>query len=500
MAGTAYGVVIGVETYSVSGMTPVAYAHADAKAFAETLTDHLDVPARNVSLWLDGDATRTNLEIELPAIVDRLGEEDSFHFYYAGHGFWCGGSNRLTAWDTHPHHLYGTTVDLERILLAPLRSSPCRSSLVFIDACADRIVAPTAPSRDVTSDMDEAQFRAFVADVEHVAAFFACSRGQRSRSLPALGHGIWSHHLLRALQGLEPKAAKKGVVTGYSLSEYLKEAVPRYIREQTKITGHQTPYGLFGSAGDFLIRDMPVATPAPAGLTAIVPDFAAAFFRSIETRRFDRLPGFSKAKKHTVPDRVTDSADGWAQRLLNEEVQEELQTVNDNAKRILKLGRRDVSLNAGTGEGSVDTDLFRYEIVSGQWGGDPGKAYVQREIVLRVSPSDLDEDFDDIFPEAVDRIVVPFSGGKEFYDDLADALEAIERAGGGSFQEDVRTKVLTLTLADRSSLTFDTGRRTMTIRPPSPSGCLDVVAKLGKGSFATLLGGAPLMIGSRGSE
>jgi hypothetical protein len=500
MAGTAYGVAIGMEDYAIAKMNPTRFARADAQAFADVLTGHLGVPAANVTVWLDAAVNASNLSIELPAIIDGLGAEDRFYFFYAGHGFWTSGSSRLTVYDTHPDNLFGSTVELERALLKPLRTSPCRSSLVFIDACAQELFDPTVASRDIVSPMSEAEFRKFIKDTEHAAAYFACSRKEKSHSTAALGHGIWTHHLLRALRGEEPKAARKGLVTGHSLLDYLKAEVPRFITRETTIKARQTPYGLLGAPGDFPIRDMPVATPAPAGLTAIVPNFAAAFFRSIETKGFAALPGFSKAKKHTVPDRDSDSANGWAQRLLNEEVQEELQTVNDNAKRILELGRRDVSLNAGVGEGSVDTELFRYEIVTGQLQGDPGKAYVQREIVLRVPPSDLGEDFDDIFPEAVDRIVVPFSGGKEFYEDLADSLEAIERAGGGSFQEDVRMKVLTLTLADRSALIFDTNRKTMTIRPPSPAGCLDVVAKLGQGSFAKLLGGAPLMIGTSTAE
>ncbi len=55
-------------------------------------------------------------------------------------------------------------------------------------------------------------------------------------------------------------------------------------------------------------------------------------------------------------------------------------------------------------------------------------------------------------------------------------------------------------LADESALTFNTHRKTMTIRPPSPSGCLDIIATLGQGSFAKLLGSAPLAIGTREKE
>ena len=192
MAGSAYGVVVGVQEYGIAGMSPVKHAHDDARDFADVLRHQLKVPPDNIFLWLDRDANRTNLELELPAIVGRLSEDDRFSFFYAGHGLWSGGSNRLTAWDTHPHYLHGTTVELEPVLLRPLRANSCRSSLVFIDACAAEIIDPLAASRDVIAPMDDKQFRTFVEDTEHTADFFACSPRQNSYSLAALGHGIWS--------------------------------------------------------------------------------------------------------------------------------------------------------------------------------------------------------------------------------------------------------------------------------------------------------------------
>lgn len=497
MAGTAYGVVVGMQDYSIPRMPSVRFARADAEAFAGVLTGHLGVPPGNVTVWLDANVNMSNLTIELPAIVSSLRADDRFYFFYAGHGLWTSGSSRLTVYDTHPENLFGSTVELEKALLMPLRTSPCRASLVFIDACAQEIVDPTVASRDITTPMSEAEFRKFIADTEYAAAYFACSRKEKSHSTAALGHGIWTHHVIRALKGLEPLAAIKGIVTGQSLLNYLKSEVPRFIRDQTQIRAQQTPYGLIGASGDFEIASLPVKPASPPGLTIIKPDFASASFRSSETRPFDRLPGFSKARRNTVPDNESDSANGWAQRLLGPEVQSELQTVHDNAKRILGLKRKEISIDVGGGEGSVAADSFRFEITTGQSSRDPGKAFVLREIILRVPAGDLPDDFDDIFPEDVDRIVVPISGDGAYYEDLADALEEMADAGGGQFDEDKSAKVLKLTLQDGSSLSFDTKRNVMTIKPPSPAGCLAVVAKLGTGSFAKLLGSGPLLIGSR---
>jgi hypothetical protein len=81
----AYAVVVEIEQYQQSGMEGVDYAHADARDFVDVLVERIDVPKENVDLWLDQDATDSRFENDLKYNVSRLGRDDRFYFFYAGH-------------------------------------------------------------------------------------------------------------------------------------------------------------------------------------------------------------------------------------------------------------------------------------------------------------------------------------------------------------------------------------------------------------------------------
>jgi hypothetical protein len=72
----------------------------------------------------------------------------------------------------------------------------------------------------------------------------------------------------------------------------------------------------------------------------------------------------------------SESAASWARRLLGEEIAEEVQAVYEQAKRILKLKSREISKDEDEGVGSVDTEIFRWEISAGQSRDEPGEAAI----------------------------------------------------------------------------------------------------------------------------
>jgi hypothetical protein len=249
--------------------------------------------------------------------------------------------------------------------------------------------------------MHPRQFEEFIAKSKFTAAFFACSPREKSYSTPALGHGIWTHHLLRALGGDEPDAVvKQKWITGESLRDYLNQAVPRFIRKNTNIKEHQQPYGLIGASGTFSLAQVRERAK-PGNELRLQPDFAGEYFRGEEMRPFKSLPGFSPSKRHRVPDGVSDSADDWARRLLSDEIAEEVQTVYEHARDVLKLKSSDVDKQEGTGTGTVDTEFFRFSVEAGQSKKDHREAVVRREIQLRVPHADLPDEFDDIFRKLV---------------------------------------------------------------------------------------------------
>jgi hypothetical protein len=267
----SYAVLIGIETYQKQGISSVQFAQADAAAMKDVLVQDLGVPVENITLWLDSDATRSALENDLPYTIRQLSPGDRFIFFYAGHGFYANGTNRLTTWDTHPSNLAGTTASLEEVLLKPLKEQQGIKSLVFIDACAADLKTSVEPARDVVSDLTPTKFEALVQSTDHAAAFFACSPNEKAYPSDALMHGIWTYHLIQALQGdAEGALDRDRFITGESLKNYLTVAVPAYIRANTKIQATQRPYAILSSNGPFSIRRVPPSDGAkPAALATI---------------------------------------------------------------------------------------------------------------------------------------------------------------------------------------------------------------------------------------
>jgi uncharacterized caspase-like protein len=262
MAGSTYALLLGVEHYQQDGLPAVPFALADAYAMRDILIQQMNVPPGNIKLWVDQEVTQNRLKQEIPYEIRGLSPEDCYIFFYAGHGFYAHGWNRITTWDTHAFNLPDTTTCLNEVLLSPLRNSPCRRSLVFIDACANTLGEAGMLGRSAVLGMQREEFAEFVTSTEYAAAFFSCSPTQKSYPSQKVGHGIWTHHLLRAFRGQEKRAfARDRCITGESLRDYLAVSVPAFIREQTTIKDEQNPYAVLAANGAFEILDVPESTP-----------------------------------------------------------------------------------------------------------------------------------------------------------------------------------------------------------------------------------------------
>ena len=109
MTGSTYALLLGVEHYQQDGLPAVPFAIADAYAMRDILIQQMNVPPENIKLWVDQEATQNRLKQEIPYEIRGLGPEDCYIFFYAGHGFYAAGWNRITTWDTHAFNLADTT-------------------------------------------------------------------------------------------------------------------------------------------------------------------------------------------------------------------------------------------------------------------------------------------------------------------------------------------------------------------------------------------------------
>jgi Caspase domain len=475
-------VVVALETYRKPAqgdrLPKVDYAHADADAFAEALKSiygYLGSDNCVITVVKDADASLTALQDLLGYTIRNLSKNDLFVFYYAGHGFHGAGGNRLSAYETNAYNIEETSLHLQKRLLEPLEASACERALIFVDACAKRF-ADLISGRDVVTDLNEEEVRAFLDSGWYCAVFLSCSPGQSSFPAGALGHGVWTYHLLQALVGKAPAALTRDRwLTDTGLRDWLRQEVPRFITREMSVRGTQTPQAIISGSNSFRIchvAETP-SVPTNAALAGIQLKNKKDFLEGQETGAINRLDGFKRGF-HTVPDSLSVSASSWVSRLLAAKVGEELQQLYSQAKEILGLRRKDVRQGNDIGSGDLDTPVFRYSIETEQNPSDPSEYVIYRRLSLREGWADNREAIGRIFGDEFNQLVVEFETISVTFDELVEKLEDIQEQHGGKVEEDERIERAIYTTSDGSAFSFDLAKRRLEVSF-GRSGCLDLV-------------------------
>jgi len=245
-------IIIGIENYASKDknqVDPVKYAENDALLFKETLIEKMDVEKDNIYTFLGEKALKSSLEYDLKSLFHELTDEDRLIFYYVGHGFHNGTTNFLSTYDMHPHHIDKTAVSLREILLDPLSQSKCKTAMIFIDACAQSFQGDN--SRNTLSNIDAGEIRLLSSDLNYLASYFSCQPEQSSYSCDELKQGIWTYHLVRAINGeVNEVITDNQYITDRSLGDYLGKKVAEYANEQHGY--NQIPRSILDSNSEYL--------------------------------------------------------------------------------------------------------------------------------------------------------------------------------------------------------------------------------------------------------
>ncbi len=482
VTGRAVAFVVGIEEYQpkVDSLPSVTFARDDAKAIAEIIPLMYPDAQCRVELLLDSDATHNNLQYLLVQTIGGLNEDDLFIFYYAGHGYHGAGGNRITAWDTHAHNLDGTSLLLRNVLSDPLTKSACQRAIAFVDACATAL-DDVVDDRNIFSALDKAELNELLAHTHFSALYLSCEPGQKSYPSALLKHGIWTSLLLKALRGDAKEALTEDrLLTDVTLRDYLRIAVPRFITKNMQIKATQKPTAIINATNTFVIREIPLPPPVvdEAGdFSKLKVRAKREYFEHVETGAIRALPGFNK-KIHFVPEVISSASRDFISRLLTPKVDEEIQQLYEQAKDIFKLRRKNTDRTSGGGQGSLDTEYFRFWIESHQSKNDPGEYALARRLELREEAAQHLDALGELFGPMFDRVVIQFEGVALDYDDLVDMLEDIVEQHGGEVKDDENQEKVTYHGADGTSFMVDFKRRRLRIFWRVKKGVPDILEQL----------------------
>ena len=230
---TSIAIVVGIERYP-SLPIPTG-ARTDAEQFAQVARRTLGIPASQIRVLLDGDASRSRIERDIAWAAGNVPSGGRIYFFFSGHGAPdpVKGTSYLVPVDGDPQYLPNTALTLDYVV-QQLRSSKAKEIIVFADACFSgsggrSVLAPgVRPIVRVKS----------VSTPSNVVLFSASGGAEISGPTSDGKAGLFSTHLL---QGLGSGRADLNGDGQISLKELIDYVGPRVSREAAKANRAQHP-------------------------------------------------------------------------------------------------------------------------------------------------------------------------------------------------------------------------------------------------------------------
>ncbi|MEL7146479.1 MAG: caspase family protein, partial [Bacteroidota bacterium] len=217
---------IGINDYQNNSMD-LGYARADAVAVAEVIQQDQQLLFKEIKvrMLLDTDATKSNILAALDEMAEAVGLNDLFLFYYAGHGSVV--DNQFFFIPTETPRLFDikslkkTAIEAGAIQ-EKLKSIKALKQVIIMDACQSGGSVALLAQRGSVQEKAIAQLSRSAGI--HVLA--SAGSDQYATEFDQLGHGLFTHVLLKALGGAADGAPKEGKVTLFELKSYLDDQVP----------------------------------------------------------------------------------------------------------------------------------------------------------------------------------------------------------------------------------------------------------------------------------
>lgn len=238
---------IGIDAYQ--SYPELECAVNDAQTMASVFKGH---QFDEVILVTDKDADKENILNELLRFKSAAHEDDLFVFYFAGHG------QTITRKSDNRKMGYLVPVDCntgkeedEGISMGIINNiattMPNRHILFLIDCCYSGYGLARAAAAPSQKPSDHSQLKKYLASMLSLPSVqILTAGGKEDQALEYGGHGIFTYHVLQALQGETPESAD-GALTILELASYVKQKVT------ADSNGRQSPrFGYIRGNGDIV--------------------------------------------------------------------------------------------------------------------------------------------------------------------------------------------------------------------------------------------------------
>lgn len=229
-SGTTYAVVIGVSSYENKTIPALKFAHLDANRFAEYLSQERgnNIPAANIKLLVNPDATRDRINESIRFITEKAGKNDTVLFFMSAHGDVSEKGAYLITYNAQPQNLKDSAYSMESLadLMYTTRARVGRFTM-FVDACHAGTIGEIKEKNSVTQKVATS-----LKDTNNVLALLASKADEIAYEHANFGvgegHSAFSYFLLRGLaaDGVhEADYDNDGRVSLGELSQYVTDSV-----------------------------------------------------------------------------------------------------------------------------------------------------------------------------------------------------------------------------------------------------------------------------------
>jgi len=266
-----YALLVGISRYEDEEIPNLLYAHRDAEVLGRHLKQECGFDVR-VLQCTEGSDDITNGVIarELDRIADDIAEDDTFFFFFSGHGVQKSGRPILLTSDTAVR-APRLALPVEN-LMEVLDEVPCRNRVLVFDCCRSDSMLRRGEGRPL---LDES----FVRDVKTRASsgkarakttglMFSCSADQCAYEWPARKHGVFTHYLL---EGLKEKAWEGNQLIFQKLASYVSKQVAEWSKRRPE---PQVPWIDYSGTGEPIVI-AEGSRPEKTGIESEGEDFVA---------------------------------------------------------------------------------------------------------------------------------------------------------------------------------------------------------------------------------
>ncbi len=228
-----YILSIGINKYK-NPKYDLSFATNDAKAYSKALKENANQIFHNVEevFIKDENANKENITKQFEEFSKKIGPEDVFLFYYAGHGVMSLENKKgesdfyIVTYDVT--NLYGDAEILKEKAISASelmefsRKIKAGKQLFILDACQSGGAVEAFAKRGASREKAIAQL------ARSTGTFFitASQESQFANEAGTLEHGLFTYAILEALEGKANGGLKDDKITANELKTYVEERVP----------------------------------------------------------------------------------------------------------------------------------------------------------------------------------------------------------------------------------------------------------------------------------